>query len=36
MIEIVSGLNESDTVIIAGETEITEGMELEANKSEDK
>ena len=36
MIEIVSGLNESDTVIIAGETEITEGMELAANKSEDK
>lgn len=36
MIEIASGLNESDTVIIAGETEITEGMELEANKSEDK
>ncbi len=37
MIEVVSGLNEGDVVIVAGETEITEGMELEANKnSEDK
>ena len=31
-IEIVSGLNENDTVIIAGDLEITEGMELQANK----
>ena len=36
MIEVVSGLNENDTVIVAGDTEITEGMEHEANKSEDK
>ena len=36
MIEVVSGLNENDTVIVAGDTEVTEGMELEANKSEDK
>lgn len=36
MIEVVSGLNEGDVVIIAGETEITEGMDLEANKNEDK
>ena len=36
-IEIVSGLNENDTVIIAGDIEVTEGMELQANKkSEDK
>ncbi len=37
MIEIISGLNEGETVIISGETEISEGMELEANtKSEEK
>ena len=37
MIEVVSGLNENDVVIVAGDTEITEGMALEANKkSEDK
>ena len=37
MIEVVSGLNENDTVIIANDLEVTEGMELQANKkSEDK
>ena len=36
MIEVISGLNEGDVVIVAGDTEITEGMQLEANKNEEK